>query len=190
MSRLRTLLLLTFGALLLAPPVHGGDTHPRRVLLLYSYEREFSHLNFARLFRPELSVASPEPVDFVEVALQTVRATGESDEAILERLRGTIGPQRLDLVVTLGGPAASFSQKYRDQLFANTPVLLTAVDDRFSRGRLAPNQTAVMVHHDPALAVDSILELLPDTKRIVVVIGASPLEAFWLREVQGVVRRF
>jgi hypothetical protein len=35
-----------------------ADTAPRRVLLLYSYEREFSHYTFAGMFRPDLTRAS------------------------------------------------------------------------------------------------------------------------------------
>jgi signal transduction histidine kinase len=190
MPRVR-LLLLALAACVVSSVPAAAQAAPRRVLILYSYEREFSHLNFARRFRPELTESSREPIDFTEATLQTVRASGrESDAAILDGLRGTFGPRRIDLVVTLGGPAASFAQKYRDELFPHAPVLLTAVDSRFVRTPLPPNETAVMVHHDPALVVDGILTLLPDTTQVVVIIGASAAEAYWLREVQHELGRF
>ena len=170
----------------------AAQAAPRRVLLLYSYEREFSHRTFARLFRTELVQTSPEPVDFVELTLQTVRASRtESDPAVLDDLRATLAGRRLDLVVTLGGPAARLAQKNRDQLFSDTPLLIAAADSRFVEGQpLAANQTALTVRNDPTRMLESMLELLPETRTIVVIIGASRLEQFWLEEVQRAFRPF
>ena len=44
----------------------SAEAGPRRVLLLFSYEREFSHYTFSRLFRPALARSSPDPIDFIE----------------------------------------------------------------------------------------------------------------------------
>ena len=105
--RLCTLLLI----LGLAPGA-SAQTEPRHVLLLYSYEREFTHTAFAGMFRPELTRSSAEPVDYIEVALQTA---GESvrapDDSIVTRLGSTFAGTRLDLVVAIGGPAAAFAQE-------------------------------------------------------------------------------
>ena len=191
MPRFRVLFLFAVAILFGAAPARA-QASSRRVLILYSYEREFSHLNFVRLFRPELSRSSPQPIDFVEMSLQTVRAARpESDDRLLDDFRGAFGGRRLDLVVTLGGPAAGFAQKYRDQLFAGTPVLLAAVDDRFvERTQLGANETAVMVRHDPRLVLDSMLRLLPDTKTVMVVVGASPLEQYWLAQLKETFRPY
>jgi signal transduction histidine kinase len=169
-----------------------ADAAPRRVLLLYSYEREFSHFTFARLFRPELARLSPDPIDFIEVALQTVRASrSESDAALLDHLGGELGREPLDLVVTIGGPAAVFVQKHHETLFPHTPVLFAALDSRFIQTvALSPDETAVMVRNDPLRMIESILSLLPDTRTIMVVIGASKVEQFWLDEVKRGVRPF
>jgi signal transduction histidine kinase len=166
-----------------AAPAHAA---PRRVLLLYSYEREFSHFTFAKLFRPELTRGSSDAIEFVEVTLQTVRGSrNEPDEATLLNLRQLLGDRRMDLVVPIGGPAASFAQHFKDRLFPGAPVLLAAVDQRFVEGSaLGSGETAVMVHHDPPRMIESILRLLPDTKTVVVVIGASGLEQFWLSELK------
>jgi signal transduction histidine kinase/ABC-type uncharacterized transport system substrate-binding protein len=183
---MRTSFVFTVTALLLLATAVCADADPRRVLLLYSYEREFSHFTFARLFRPELARSSPDPIDFIEVALQTVRRSrSESDATILANLRGALGGRPLDLVVTIGGPAAAFGQKYHADLFPHTPILLAAVDSRFVQSRaLSPNETAVMVNNDPPRMIETILRLLPDTRTIMVVIGASKVEQFWLEEVK------
>jgi PAS domain S-box-containing protein len=173
-------------------PVGSAQAQPRRVLLLYSYEREFAHTAFAGMFRPELTRSSAEPVDYIEVALQTA---GESvrapDASIVTRLSSTFAGTRLDLVVAIGGPAAVFAQKHREQLFPTTPMLFAAVDRRFiEKGTMADNDTAVAVTHDPPQMIEHILKLLPDTQTVLVVIGASQLEQFWLKEVKRAFERF
>ena len=147
-------------------PVANAQAGPRRVLLLYSYEREFTHREFALLFRPELSRSSAEPVDYIEVALQTA---GESmrapDDSVVTRLRSTFAGTQLDLVVAIGGPAAAFAHEHREELFPTTPMLFAAVDRRFiEKGTMADNDTAVAVAHDPPQMIENILKLLPDTK--------------------------
>ena len=185
--RLWTLLLIVGLA-----PGATARAEPRHVLLLYSYEREFMHTAFAAMFRPELTRSSAEPVDYIEVSLQTV---GESvrapDDSIATRLGSTFAGTRLDLVVAIGGPAGAFAQKHREQLFPATPMLFAAVDRRFiEKATMADNDTAVAVAHDPPQMIENILKLLPDTKTVVVVIGASQLEQFWLNEVKHTFTRF
>ena len=147
---------------------------------------------FAALFRPELSRLFGEPIDFIEMSLQAARLDpSASEESILNDLRSTLPRRRLDLVVTIGGPAAAFAQRYREQLFPTTPMLLAGVDRRFvqNMGTIA-NQTAVAVEHDPPQMIDTILQLLPDTRTVFVIIGASQFEQFWLKEVKRSLRRF
>jgi len=178
--------------LITSATVGQAQTTPRRVLLLYSYEREFSHFTFARLFRPELTRTSSDPIDFVELTAQTVRASAtESETEIVDNLEATLGSRPFDLVVAIGGPAANVSQKYKAQLFPRTPVLLTAVDSRFVQNdRLPPNETALTVRNDPRLMIESMLQLLPDTRTILIVVGASRVEQFWLDELRQTLRPF
>src|SRR6185436_12336574 len=113
------------------------------------------------------------------LTLQSVRFSQEArqEDAILDRLRSALNGQRLDMVVTIGGPAASFAQKFRGELFSGTPMLLAGVDRRFVQSStLTDIDTAVTIDIEPAKTIDSILALLPDTKTVFVVIGASALE--------------
>ena len=179
------------GVLVLAAALRA-DAAPRRVLLLYSYEREFTHYTFASLFQPELSRTSPDPIDFIELSLLSVRESRtRTDAAVLDELRGTLGERPLDLVVTFGGPAAAFAQQYGSAAFPRTPVLIAAVDSRFlDAGPLPENEAAVTCVNDPLLIFNTILRLLPDTKTVMVVVGASKLEQFWVQEVKRIVRPF
>ena len=172
--------------------VSGAQTKPRQALLLYSYERDASHNEFATMFRSELSRSFGDPIDFIEVSLQAARLNlSASEESIVPELRSTLPRGRLDLVVPIGGPAAAFAQTYRQQLFPTTPLLLAGVDRRFVQNRvLAANDMAVTVEHDPPQMIEAMLRLLPDTRTVFVVIGASPFEQFWLTELKRGLRRF
>jgi signal transduction histidine kinase len=186
-------LLFCAAALTLASPAVGaplGGT--RHVLLLYSYDRELAYNGFARVFRPALIRTSRESIDFIEVSLHVApTARGESDEPALDEIQSLLGSVRPDLVVPIGGPAVTFTQQHQAQLFPATPVLLASVDYRFvSEGRLAPNETAVAVRHDLPQAIESILRLLPETRTVVVVVGTSTHDQFWLQEMRRAFQPF
>ncbi|MFY9959223.1 hypothetical protein [Bradyrhizobium sp.] len=91
-----------------------------------------------------------------------------------------------DLIVALGAPAAEFVQRYRARLFPKTPMLFTAVEARrVQYDKLTENDTVAAAAHDFPAAIETILQVLPGTKVIAVVNGASPNEVFW----QGVLER-
>ena len=93
--------------------------------------------------------------------------------------------------MTIGGPAATFAQQFRQELFPATPMLIAGVDRRFvENGMFTANETTVATHHDPALMIDEILRLLPETRTVMVVVGASQVEQFWLQEMKREFRRF
>ncbi len=96
-----------------------------------------------------------------------------------------------DLVMTIGAPAATFAQQFRQELFPATPMVIASVDGRFvEHGTFADNETTVATQHDPALMIDEILRLLPETRTVMVVVGASEVEQFWLQEMKREFHRF
>jgi len=173
------------------PAVARGET--RHVLVLSSTERPFApQSGFADALVQDLIRSSREPIHLVEVSVQAARASGEApDASMAQRIRSASGSHRLDLVMTIGGPAATFAQQFRHELFPATPMLVAGVDRRFvEHGTFTDNQTTVDTQHDPALMIDEILRLLPETRTVMVVVGSSQVEQFWLREMQREFRRF
>ena len=171
--------------------VARGET--RHVLVLSSSERPFARQSeFADTFMRELIRSSREPIHFVEVSVHTVRASGEEpDSSIAQRIRSAVGSLRLDLVITIGGPAATFAQQFRRELFPAAPTLIAGVDRRFvDDGTFTGVETTVATEHDPALMIDEILRRLPETRTVMVVVGASQHERFWLQEMKREFRRF
>jgi PAS domain S-box-containing protein len=162
-------------------------------LLLHSYEREFApHLDFTKQFLTELSRTSAEPIDFIEVSLQPIRVSRSAPEdSMVRHVQSMLAGRQAALVVPIGGPAAEFAQRNRQQLFPGAPMLLAGVDRRFVHsGAMSPNDTAMAVDHEPARLVDNILNILPDTKTIFVVVGTSHLAQAWLVEMKRTFQRF
>ena len=164
-----------------------GET--RHVLVLSSSERPHApQSGFTDALVRELIRSSREPIQFVEIPVQAARASAEAPGVSTARqIRSTVGANTLDLVMTIGGPAATFAQQFRQELFAATPVLIAGVDRRFvENGTFTNNETTVATQHDPAMMIDEILRLLPETRTVMVVVGASQVEQFWLKALPDV----
>ena len=125
-------------------------------------------------------------MDFLDHSLVNARLDDENSEAaFVEYLRALYASRPVDLIVAIGAPAATFVQRYRQRLFPATPMVFTAVEQRrVQYEKLTENDTVVAVAHDFPAAFDNILRVLPLTKTIAVVNGASPNETFWLEEMR------
>ena len=159
----------------------------KRVLVLHSFGREFRPWSeYARDIKTELERQSPWPLDIQEHALLTARFNNPGPEApFVEYLHSLYQGAMPDIVLSIGAPAARFAQKYRAKLFPDTPLVLTAVEHRLiDRADLSDNDVVVAIRNDFMAAFENILQLLPDTRSIAIVVGASPLEKFWVGEVK------
>lgn len=175
---LRGALLLSLVAL--ASSGHA-QTRPRYVLLLSSFDQQFSpHNVFTRVFRTELTLLSPEPVQFIDVSLPSAKTSPSDAEATLDYLKTTFALHRPDLIVTVGGIAALFVQQHRQQIFPPTPIMFSSVEQRFVRSNaFSSNEAAVAVSIDAPKLVDNILHVLPSTTTLAVVVGSSPNDLNW-----------
>jgi signal transduction histidine kinase len=155
---------------------------PKQVILLHSFGRDFKPWSeYARHIRTELDRQSPWPLDITEHSLVTARSPDEDPEVpFVEYLRAIFAKRSPDLIVSIGAPAAAFVQRRRQQLFANTPMVFTAVDQRrVQYSNLTANDAVVPLWINYLSAVENILQVLPDTKDVMVVVGTSPIEKFW-----------
>jgi signal transduction histidine kinase len=172
-----------FAGLLLLTLVETAAAQPRRVLLLHSFGPNYPPWNaIVAHFREELTKRSPHPIDLYEASLQSERFGESHDEgAFIDYLRALFAERGLDLVVALGAPAGRFFLRTRPRIFPSVPLLVAGADERaLDAASLTTNDTAVTVRFDHAKQIEHILEVLPDTANVVVALGASPLERFWL----------
>ena len=154
----------------------------KRVMLLHSFRQDFKPWSeYAKDIRAELKRQSPWPLDIIENSLVTARFSDENPEApFVEYLSALFANRPLDVIVSIGAPAADFVQRHRRRLFPTTPMVLTAVDQRrVQYSNLTGNDVAVAVNINYLSAFENILQVLPDTKDVIVVVGTSPIEKFW-----------
>jgi signal transduction histidine kinase len=158
---------------------------PKRVLLLHSFGPQFAPwVFFAGQFREELFKLSPDKIDLYEASLEGARFQQPDEQGpIIEYLAALFGSRKLDLIVTIGAPAAIFVQKYRSQFFPSTPLIIGGPERRaIDYNKLTANDAPVPVSLDFKQWIESILQVLPDTTHIAWIVGASPLERFWTEE--------
>ena len=116
---------------------------------------------------------------------------GGTEVSFIEYLRALYSKNPPDLIVALGGPASIFVQRYRPQIFPKAPMVFTAVEQRrINVSALTELDTVVAVGHDFPAIIENILQILPDTKNVMVVIGNSPNEKFWLQEMRRELKPF
>lgn len=166
----------------------GADApQVKRVLILHSFGRDFAPYSAASSgFRTELARQSAAPIEFLEASLETARfAEGRAESPFVGYLRALFAERPPDLLVPFGAPAMNFLQRHREKLFPGVPLLVGAVDKRRLDGvKVSTNATAVGIDLDLPGIIDNILQILPNTKSIEVVVGNSPLERFWLAELR------
>ena len=164
-----------------------ADDAPKRVLMLHSFGLRFKPwTEYAQIIRSEISRRFKAPIDFHDHSLFTARLDDDqSDRPFADYLHSLYVGKPPDLIVAIGAPAANFVQRHRENILPGVPMLFTVVEARrVQYDRLTRDDTVVATAHDFPAAFESILHVLPQTKLIAIVNGASPNERFWLGELQ------
>jgi signal transduction histidine kinase len=176
---------LACAALLLLATIQAAAAEPRRVLLLHAFGHPYSPWSdMAGSFRAELVKKSPQPIDLYEVSLDTARVQNPQDEGpFVEYIRALLAGRKLDLIVPAGAPAAFFMQRHRGELFPAAPMMVIGADLRRIPGAtLTDNDTGVLLDLDLPAYLKNVLQLLPETTDVAVVVGNSPVERYWTSE--------
>src|SRR5215510_197097 len=180
-------------ALLLFAAVEPAAAQTKRVVLLHSFGQDFKPWSeYAKTIRSELQRQSPWQLDITDHSLVTARSKNEDPEVpFVGYLRALFAVRQPDLVVSIGAPAAAFVQRHRSELFSSIPMVFTAVDERRVQvSALSEHDAVVAVRIDYRGVIENILQVLPDTKNVTVVVGTSPVEQFWKEEIGKAVKPF
>jgi len=182
-------------AVLLLLSAAPSDAQPavRQVLVLQSFNRGNTTVDqFTTNFRVELDQRVEGSVNVVQVVVGPTGFVSAPEQAVVDYIRSTfVNRPNPDLIVTIAGPAAVFARKYRQQLFPETPVLFASVDQKYlSDAPLGDNETAVAVVNDYPRVIENVLQLLPQTRQVVMVVGSGSIGQFWRRELENEFKRF
>ena len=187
-------LLLLFSIVLhIQDAAKAAAPEAKRVIILHSFGNDFRPWGeYARTIRSELSRQTRWPLDVQDHSLVTARSSDENPEGpFVDYLSALYAKRRPDLIICIGAPAASFVQRHRSRLFPAIPMLMTAVEQRRIRfDSLTGNDAVVAVKHDFTASFETILRVLPGTRNILVINGASPNERYWLGEMQKEAKAF
>ena len=182
------------GIFLLAPAAGAAEPPVRQVLILQSFNRGILVVDhFTGDLRVELDQrAAGKPPNVVQVVVGPTGFVGASEQAVVDFIRSTYADRPPpDLMITIAGPAAVFARKYRAQLFPDTPLLFASVDRRFLSGApLDENEAAVPVDNNYPGLVDDILQVLPETRQVFMVLGSGLLNKFWRPQLEKEFTRF
>ena len=178
---------------MLGPASSEAQPLVRQVLVLQSFDRGNQVLDhFTGNFRVDLVQGVGTPVNVVQITVGPTGFVVAPEQAVVDFIRSTFADRpKPDLVVAVAAPATLFARKYREQLFPGTPLLFAAVDQRFlGDAPLVENEAAVAVVNDFPKLVDDILQVLPETKQVFMVMGSGPLARLWRQEVEKGFGRF
>ena len=156
---------------------------PKRVLVLHSFNREVKPWKeMSTEIHTELARQSPWPLDVVDHSIVTARNEDDKSEArFIDYLDALVEKEPIDLILSIGAPAAIFVQRHRQRLFAATPMVIAALEQRrIQPSFLTENDTVAGVAADFPAIIKNILQVLPDTRTVAVVMGNSPNERYWL----------
>ncbi len=169
-----------------------GETANRHVLMLHSVERGSLALDyFTGNFRVDLQKRAGGNITFTQFVVTPPGFGVSLEQPIVDFLRSAyFGRSRPDLVITVGGAAAAFLRKHRQQTFPDLPVLYAAVDERWLPESLAENETATAVAADYVGIVEDMLQLFPKTSTVFMVTGSGLVGQFWQKELQADFLRF
>ena len=187
------LLVLSAGV---APAANTVQSHPKRVLILYSYDREEGiFADFDRAFRSELSDRFQGRVEFFTEYLDMVRFNSpQHAHEVATLLAEKYSKLKPDVVVPVSFPALTFvlGEGRSQKPFSDVPVVTLFNTQNPDAIRLAalnrnvePGLTGVATMDEPTRTLDFALKLQPDTKRVVIITGSSPREQVWLQDLQG-----
>jgi formate hydrogenlyase transcriptional activator len=131
-----------------------------------------------RAFERRLAGQLAGPIGFQSITLGLTGEGGEAyEQALVPVLSQRFPRAAFDLVLVQRVEALSFVLRHRAMLFPDTPIVFMEVyEDELTEVGLPEGVTGVVTVR-PLGTVPIALDLLPDTKRFVVVAGASPVDA-------------
>ncbi|HEU5138239.1 MAG TPA: ATP-binding protein [Steroidobacteraceae bacterium] len=185
--------LVLAGLLMFGPASGAAEPPARQVLLLQSFSRGNMILDhFTVNLRVELDQRVGKPVNVVQVVVGPTGFVGPSEQALVDFIVSTYaGRPPPDLIMTIAGPASQFARKFRSQLFPDTPLMFASVDQRFlDDATVGENETAISVINDFPGVVDDILQVLPETRHVYMIMGSGVLAKFWRQTLEEDFARF
>ncbi|MCK5352050.1 hypothetical protein KAJ77_05705, partial [bacterium] len=97
-------------------------------------------------------------------------------EALRDLYISKYSDKKIDVIITAGILSADFLYEYGEEVFPDTPRVLSTIGKKAAeRVSRVPNSTIAMGNIDIKGTLDTILTIHPETRRIALVAGSSPV---------------
>ena len=177
-----------------SPAAAAGVLEPKRILILYSYDKEEGiYAPLDQTLRSSLKAHLPGRVELYTEYLDLVRfPVSKHTQALVQLLRLKFEGKKPDVIIPVSYFALKFLFEGGKDLFPGVPIVALFNQRRSESVAAAAKQspsrqdlTGVEGRDDPAASLDLALKLQPDTERVAVVVGSSPNEKFWMQQLQS-----
>lgn len=149
---------------------------PKRVLLLLPFEASRpGSVVFVKGIEQGLGASFSGSVDIATENVGPVPPEPENYPArIADWIAFKYGRLKFDTIVAVTSPPARLAQELRDRYWPGANLLLVLIDEeRWANPGPIPRSTRVLLALDNKESVRSALQMLPDTRRVVLLGGAS-----------------
>jgi ABC-type uncharacterized transport system substrate-binding protein len=151
------------------------------VLVLFSGHRRLpANIQLDRGMREALPAPDRKLVLFEEYLDQATFAGAEHEQTVLRYLRGKYDSRPPDVVVAVGQFSLRYLLRHRAALFGDVPIVHAGVEkqDLEAIGSV-PGIFGIAAGYDLPGTIELALRLHPDTRRFVVITGASERDRLW-----------
>jgi signal transduction histidine kinase len=169
--------LLLISLLLFARVIGAQSLQGKTVLVLFDGGREFKSI---QLTDQGIEAGLAEYPDlgttvFREYLDLTRVRSPDYTKTLQKFYRAKYAANRPDVIIAIRGRSLDFLIQHGDDLFPRVPLVSSAMDMRQIQARKLPAQVTgntLKVRYEPSVRL--ALKLMPDTKEIYVILGASP----------------
>lgn len=189
--------IVVIGIVFLIFPPRVNCLNPKRVLILYSFDKEETfHFGLDQQVRATLRSGSSVPVEVYTEYLDLAQFGGHSHEdELFDLVSVRCNAITPDAIVAVAYPALNMLLKYSDELCPEVPVVFSYVDEeripeiQKRTRKLRPERTVAGITTKPTIGhtLRVAIQLQPKVQAAYIVVGNSTFERFWLQEVRSTI---
>jgi len=167
-----------FAVALLSAPNILGQGESKNVLLLHSEALLPANILLEQGIRKTMTANAASRIDYYNEFLDQTRFPGDQNELRLKDfLHQKYAQRKMDLIIAFAPAAVGFLEKYREEVFPDTPVIFCGVSEQeLPTLHLGKRTTGMAIALDSAGTLDLALRLQPETRRVVVVTGKANVD--------------
>src|SRR5215472_14533034 len=156
----------------------SAEEEPKRVLIFFGLDINHPAIStISQSLRSSLRSNSTRRIEFYPEYLDVRVQIDQYENELLPLLHRKYDGRKFDVVIALGPAALTLLLQHGDELFPNTPTVFATLEKSDLAGLdLRSDVTGVWTDVNFKANLDLALELYPQTKKVVVLSGISPLD--------------